>query len=72
MEKYSDSMNNRKKLNVLVFVGFLANEKTLKLAKKSDHGGPLGELLQWSDLLATLSIIGHHLEVSTDKDSLRR
>ncbi|KAF1771011.1 hypothetical protein GCK72_002835 [Caenorhabditis remanei] len=71
MEKYSDSMNNRKKLNVLVFVGFLANEKTLKLAKKSDHGGPLGELLQWSDLLATLSIIGHHLEVSTDKDSLR-
>lgn len=57
---------------VLVFIGFLANEKQLKLAKKSEHGGPLGELLQWSDLLATLSIIGHHLEVSTDKDTLLR
>uniref|UniRef100_A0A1I7TD32 alpha-1,6-mannosyl-glycoprotein 6-beta-N-acetylglucosaminyltransferase n=1 Tax=Caenorhabditis tropicalis TaxID=1561998 RepID=A0A1I7TD32_9PELO len=71
MEKYSESMTNRKKLNVLVFIGFLANEQKLKLAKKSDHGGPLGELLQWSDLLATLSIIGHHLEVSTDKSSLK-
>ncbi|PIC52311.1 hypothetical protein B9Z55_002468 [Caenorhabditis nigoni] len=71
MEKYEATMTNRKKLNVLVFIGFLANEQKLKLAKKSDHGGPLGELLQWSDLLASLSIIGHHLEVATDKDSLR-
>lgn len=71
MEKYPKSMTNRRKLNVLVFIGFLANEQKLKLAKKSDHGGPLGELLQWSDLLASLSIIGHHLELSTDKESLR-
>lgn len=71
MEKYPDAMTNRKKLNVLVFIGFLANEQKLKLAKKSDHGGPLGELLQWSDLIATISIIGHHLEVSTDKNSLK-
>lgn len=42
------------------------------MAKKSDHGGPLGELLQWSDLLATLSVIGHHLEVSTNKNTLRK
>ncbi|EGT41054.1 hypothetical protein CAEBREN_32321 [Caenorhabditis brenneri] len=69
--KYPETMTQRKKLNVLVFIGFLANEQKLNFAKKSDHGGPLGELLQWSDLLATLSIIGHHLEVSTDKESLK-
>ncbi|CAI2320725.1 unnamed protein product [Caenorhabditis sp. 36 PRJEB53466] len=72
VEKFRETMTDRRKLNVLVFIGFLANEQKLNLAKKSDHGGPLGELLQWSDLLASLSIIGHRLEVSSDKDDLRR
>uniref|UniRef100_A0A8R1DGG6 alpha-1,6-mannosyl-glycoprotein 6-beta-N-acetylglucosaminyltransferase n=1 Tax=Caenorhabditis japonica TaxID=281687 RepID=A0A8R1DGG6_CAEJA len=70
-EKYEKAISERRKLNVLVFIGFLANEQKLKMAKTSDHGGPLGELLQWSDLLASLSIIGHHLEVSTDKTHMR-
>ena len=27
-------------------------------------GGPLGELVQWADLLATLYVLGHELIIS--------
>ncbi|KJH46043.1 hypothetical protein DICVIV_07893 [Dictyocaulus viviparus] len=36
----------------------------------SNSGGPLGELLQWSDLIACLFLLGHKLYISTNKATL--
>jgi len=29
-------------------------------------GGPLGELVQWSDIMAALYILGHHIDVISE------
>ncbi|CAB3408837.1 unnamed protein product [Caenorhabditis bovis] len=58
-------------IQILVFIGFLAHERTLKFAKYSKKGGPLGELLQWSDLIASLHILGHNVTVATSVKALR-
>ena len=40
------------------------------MAENADHGGPLGELVQWSDLIATLHLLGHKIVYSTEHQSL--
>lgn len=40
-------------------------------AENADHGGPLGELVQWSDLIASLFALGHNLEFSTEVGQLK-
>uniref|UniRef100_A0A3P9Q208 alpha-1,6-mannosyl-glycoprotein 6-beta-N-acetylglucosaminyltransferase n=1 Tax=Poecilia reticulata TaxID=8081 RepID=A0A3P9Q208_POERE len=37
-----------------------------------DRGGPLGELVQWADLSACLTILGHNLTFSTSQRQLHR
>lgn len=34
-------------------------------------GGPVGELIQWTDLIAGLYVLGHDVEVSINKTLLR-
>ncbi|PAV90927.1 hypothetical protein WR25_06740 isoform A [Diploscapter pachys] len=70
-EKHPGAMSGRRKQNILVHMGFLAKESKLNFAEKSKEGGPLGELLQWSDLIASLHILGHQLYISTDKGTLK-
>ncbi|CAI5440208.1 unnamed protein product [Caenorhabditis angaria] len=60
----------RRKLRIFVFFGFLANEKTVKMADGSGKGGPLGEMVQWADLLAAMVILGHDVFLANDKRSL--
>ncbi|KAK6725501.1 hypothetical protein RB195_004059 [Necator americanus] len=69
--RYPNSMSNRKKLNILIHMGLLT-EKNLHIGEKSGSGGPLGELLQWSDLIACLFLLGHNLYISSDKMTLLR
>lgn len=45
-------------------------ESKLNFATKSKAGGPLGELVQWSDLIAVLHLLGHNLYLTTDKQAL--
>ena len=35
-------------------------------------GGPLGELVQWSDLITTLYILGHDLTITSESDQLAK
>jgi len=37
-----------------------------------DHfaGGPLGELVQWSDIISSLYILGHELTITSEVDQL--
>ncbi|KAK6022444.1 hypothetical protein OSTOST_11858, partial [Ostertagia ostertagi] len=69
--KYPKSTSNRRKMNILIHLGLLT-ETSLHIGEKSRSGGPLGELLQWSDLIACLFLLGHNLYISNDKPSLIR
>ncbi|GMT08319.1 hypothetical protein PENTCL1PPCAC_30493 [Pristionchus entomophagus] len=62
-------MENRNKLRIILHLGFLTNTKFGELSSK---GGPLGELVQWSDLIASLHILGHDLRISTLTDTVVR
>ena len=35
-------------------------------------GGPQGELVQWSDVIATLYILGHDLVIAADESEITR
>ena len=51
-------------------MGFLTKETGLKFGEKSAKGGPLGELVQWADLMAVLYLLGHELVISTETATL--
>ncbi|XP_048579718.1 alpha-1,6-mannosylglycoprotein 6-beta-N-acetylglucosaminyltransferase A [Nematostella vectensis] len=55
-----------KQKKILVHIGLLANERALHFAANADKGGPLGELVQWSDLIASLYLLGHDVTVTAD------
>lgn len=35
-------------------------------------GGPLGELVQWSDIISTLYVLGHDLTIISEVEELTR
>jgi hypothetical protein len=55
----------------LVHIGALSDKAAFKFAENADHGGPLGELVQWSDLIASLYILGHNIQFSTEVKQLQ-
>ncbi|XP_041481614.1 alpha-1,6-mannosylglycoprotein 6-beta-N-acetylglucosaminyltransferase A-like isoform X2 [Lytechinus variegatus] len=63
-----DKIRERKK--ILVHIGALTKESGFKIADNAFNGGPLGELVQWSDILSTLYILGHDIEISTATGTL--
>uniref|UniRef100_A0A7E4USP5 alpha-1,6-mannosyl-glycoprotein 6-beta-N-acetylglucosaminyltransferase n=1 Tax=Panagrellus redivivus TaxID=6233 RepID=A0A7E4USP5_PANRE len=70
-----EDLKTRKKLNVLFYLGFLSDETGQKFAEKAFHGGPLGELVQWSDLITSTYLLGHNVTIFSQytafKQSLR-
>ena len=50
----------------------LANEDKMHFAEEATKGGPLGELVQWSDLITSLYILGHDITVSADLITMQR
>uniref|UniRef100_A0A8C4F764 alpha-1,6-mannosyl-glycoprotein 6-beta-N-acetylglucosaminyltransferase n=1 Tax=Dicentrarchus labrax TaxID=13489 RepID=A0A8C4F764_DICLA len=53
-------LTDRKAKHILVYPAAVAGG----IARDAFRGGPLGELVQWSDLISTLYILGHHLHLS--------
>ena len=45
----------------------MADEPIYHFGAHAGKGGPLGELVQWSDIIACLYLLGHELVVSTSK-----
>ena len=45
-------------------VGFLTEESGDMFSPKVLKGGPLGEMVQWADILVALHVLGHSLAVS--------
>ena len=50
----------------------LAEEKTLHFAETASNGGPLGELVQWADLITSLYILGHDIQVTVEHPEMLR
>uniref|UniRef100_A0A915PIH8 alpha-1,6-mannosyl-glycoprotein 6-beta-N-acetylglucosaminyltransferase n=1 Tax=Setaria digitata TaxID=48799 RepID=A0A915PIH8_9BILA len=61
----------QERLNIVIHMGFLSKEAGFKFGELSSIGGPLGELIQWSDLIAAVYLLGHNLMISTDIETLK-
>ncbi|KAK5599323.1 hypothetical protein CRENBAI_022912 [Crenichthys baileyi] len=57
-------------MKVLLYLGALVGSVGQRLEATVDRGGPLGELVQWADLSACLTILGHNLTFSTSQHQL--
>uniref|UniRef100_A0A672Q982 alpha-1,6-mannosyl-glycoprotein 6-beta-N-acetylglucosaminyltransferase n=1 Tax=Sinocyclocheilus grahami TaxID=75366 RepID=A0A672Q982_SINGR len=65
------NLNNHKRKKVLVHLGLLTKESGFKIAENAFSGGPLGELVQWSDLITTLYLLGHDIRISASLAELK-
>lgn len=57
---------------VLLYPGALAGSVGQQFEAMVKRGGPLGELVQWADLSACLTVLGHNLTFSTSQYQLHR
>uniref|UniRef100_A0A674PMW8 alpha-1,6-mannosyl-glycoprotein 6-beta-N-acetylglucosaminyltransferase n=1 Tax=Takifugu rubripes TaxID=31033 RepID=A0A674PMW8_TAKRU len=70
------NLTRRRRKKILVHLGLLTKESGFKIAENAFSGGPLGELVQWSDLITTLYLLGHDVRISASiaelKEIMRR
>ena len=57
---------------MLLYPGALAGSAGQRFEAMVERGGPLGELVQWADLSACLTILGHNVTLSTSQHQLHR
>lgn len=57
-------------IQILVHVGFLTEESGDVFSPKVLKGGPLGEMVQWADILTVLHVLGHNLKISVSLKEL--
>ncbi|XP_028993236.1 alpha-1,6-mannosylglycoprotein 6-beta-N-acetylglucosaminyltransferase A-like isoform X2 [Betta splendens] len=65
------NLTERKAKQILVHPGAVTDESGFRIAQSAFSGGPLGELVQWSDLISTLYILGHRLHLSASVPELK-
>lgn len=58
-------------LQILIHVGFLTEESGDVFSPKVLKGGPLGEMVQWADILTALHVLGHNLKISMSVKELQ-
>ncbi|KAM8824717.1 alpha-1,6-mannosylglycoprotein 6-beta-N-acetylglucosaminyltransferase B [Synchiropus picturatus] len=67
-DKLHDRWRERKR--ILVHVGFLTEESGDVFSPKVLKGGPLGEMVQWADIVSALYVLGHSLKFSVSLKEL--
>ncbi|XP_038607466.1 alpha-1,6-mannosylglycoprotein 6-beta-N-acetylglucosaminyltransferase A [Tachyglossus aculeatus] len=65
------NLGRRKRKKILVHLGLLTKESGFKIAENAFSGGPLGELVQWSDLITSLYLLGHSVRISASLAELK-
>ncbi|KAG1945894.1 alpha-1,6-mannosylglycoprotein 6-beta-N-acetylglucosaminyltransferase A [Pimephales promelas] len=65
------NLAKHKRKKILVHLGLLTKESGFKIAENAFSGGPLGELVQWSDLITTLYLLGHDIRISASLAELK-
>ncbi|TNM96771.1 hypothetical protein fugu_014927 [Takifugu bimaculatus] len=70
--RLDDKLRNqwRGQKRILVHVGFLTEESGDVFSPKVLKGGPLGEMVQWADILTALHVLGHNLKISVSLKEL--
>ncbi|XP_012893248.1 PREDICTED: alpha-1,6-mannosylglycoprotein 6-beta-N-acetylglucosaminyltransferase B isoform X1 [Dipodomys ordii] len=61
----------RDQKQVLVHIGFLTEESGDVFSPRVLKGGPLGEMVQWADILAALYVLGHSLRITVSLKELQ-
>uniref|UniRef100_A0A8D2MY05 alpha-1,6-mannosyl-glycoprotein 6-beta-N-acetylglucosaminyltransferase n=1 Tax=Zonotrichia albicollis TaxID=44394 RepID=A0A8D2MY05_ZONAL len=59
------------RVQILVHIGFLTEESGDVFSPRVLKGGPLGEMVQWADILAALFMLGHSLRVTVSLKELQ-
>ena len=55
---------------IFVFMGVFESHKNWLV--DAYKGVPLGEMLQWSDLIASLYVLGHNVTISAEQQTMNR
>ncbi|KAI2585280.1 alpha-1,6-mannosylglycoprotein 6-beta-N-acetylglucosaminyltransferase B [Homo sapiens] len=61
----------RDQKQILVHIGFLTEESGDVFSPRVLKGGPLGEMVQWADILTALYVLGHGLRVTVSLKELQ-
>ncbi|XP_007958037.1 alpha-1,6-mannosylglycoprotein 6-beta-N-acetylglucosaminyltransferase B [Orycteropus afer afer] len=61
----------REQKQILVHIGFLTEESGDVFSPRVLKGGPLGEMVQWADILAALYVLGHGLRITVSLKELQ-
>ncbi|XP_058140774.1 alpha-1,6-mannosylglycoprotein 6-beta-N-acetylglucosaminyltransferase B [Dasypus novemcinctus] len=61
----------RDQKQILVHIGFLTEESGDVFSPRVLKGGPLGEMVQWADILTALYVLGHGLHVTVSLKELQ-
>uniref|UniRef100_A0A3B3CJN9 alpha-1,6-mannosyl-glycoprotein 6-beta-N-acetylglucosaminyltransferase n=1 Tax=Oryzias melastigma TaxID=30732 RepID=A0A3B3CJN9_ORYME len=67
-EKLRSHWRDQKK--ILVHIGFLTEESGDVFSPKVLKGGPLGEMVQWADIVTALHVLGHNVKISVSLKEL--
>ncbi|CAK8689578.1 unnamed protein product [Clavelina lepadiformis] len=59
-----------KKKKILLHLGLLSDDSGWKIAKNAFSGGPLGEMVQWADIISSLFVLGHDITLTISKEDL--
>ncbi|CAH3025887.1 unnamed protein product [Porites evermanni] len=70
LEQQKPSFGNRQRKNILLFMGAFAF--FTKWLEKAYDGVSLGEMVQWSDLIASMYVLGHNITLSAEQDTINR
>ncbi|KXJ18189.1 Alpha-1,6-mannosylglycoprotein 6-beta-N-acetylglucosaminyltransferase A [Exaiptasia diaphana] len=70
LKKRKTNLDNRPSQNILIYLGAFAFQNWFIATANS--GGPLGELVQWTDVIASLYILGHNITLIAKGDDLKR
>ncbi|XP_068119772.1 alpha-1,6-mannosylglycoprotein 6-beta-N-acetylglucosaminyltransferase B isoform X4 [Hyperolius riggenbachi] len=70
LEGRTQSTPNEQK-QILVHIGFLTEESGDVFSPRVLKGGPLGEMVQWADILAALYVLGHSLKITVSVKELQ-
>uniref|UniRef100_A0ABM5FME0 alpha-1,6-mannosyl-glycoprotein 6-beta-N-acetylglucosaminyltransferase n=3 Tax=Pogona vitticeps TaxID=103695 RepID=A0ABM5FME0_9SAUR len=68
-EKLEGKQRDQKQ--ILIHIGFLTEESGDVFSPRVLKGGPLGEMVQWADILAVLYILGHSLKITVSLKELQ-
>lgn len=64
------NLSKRYPKKILIHLGLLSKQSGWQFAEMQFKGGPLGELVQWSDLITALYVLGHQLTITSEADQL--